>query len=136
MAQSSEHTLLSRLSAVNGIACVLIGLYHLIGGASRTTPGAGEVSASIDSQERFYATVFAGYGLAWLRAAQVKPVPATDVVALSSVMAVGGVARLLSWREYGRPHLLYAVLTVVEFVLPAAMVALLLRSRADRTQFV
>jgi hypothetical protein len=128
VAQSAERNL-ARLSTLNGIACVLIGAYHLVGGASRTTPGAGEVSASIDSQERFYATVFAGYGLAWVRAARAKPVPATDVVALSSVMAVGGVGRVLSWKQYGRPHLLYAVLTVVEFVLPAVMLAALRRTR-------
>jgi hypothetical protein len=128
MAHSAERNLV-RLSTLNGIACMVIGAYHLLGGASRTTPGAGQVSASIDSQERFYATVFAGYGLAWVRAARARPVPATDVVALSSVMALGGVGRVLSWRQYGRPHPLYAVLTLVEFVLPAAMLMALRRSR-------
>lgn len=118
---------LARLCTLNGLACVLIGSYHLLGGASRTTPGAGQVSASIDSQERFYAGVFVGYGLAWFRTARVRPVPATDVVVLTSVMAVGGVGRLLSWKQYGRPHLLYVVLTGVELLHPAAMLGALRR---------
>jgi Domain of unknown function (DUF4345) len=122
--------LVGRLSTLTGLACLVIGLFHLLGGASRTTPGAGQVSASIDSQERFYATLFAGYGLAWLRAARTEPVPATDVVTLSSIMAVGGLGRLLSWKQSGRPHPLYVVLTAVEFVVPVVTLRALRRSRA------
>jgi Domain of unknown function (DUF4345) len=127
---NQNERLLAQLSTVNGVACLLIGLYHLLGGVSRTTPGAGPVTASIDSQERFFASVFAGYGLAWLRTAHAKPVAAADVVTLSSIMAVGGLGRLLSWKQHGRPHALYVVLTIIEFVTPAVILKALQRGRA------
>ncbi len=46
-----------------GVACVVIGLFHLALGVS-SVPGEGMAGATVDSRERFYNAIFVGYGLA------------------------------------------------------------------------
>jgi hypothetical protein len=105
-----------------GIACVLIGFYHFVGGVA-SVPGEGAASATVDSRERFYAAIFLGYGVAWVWAAR-RAQPAVSVVAwLSAVMLVGGLGRVLSMLIYGLPHWFQVVLTVVELVVPVAVLA-------------
>ena len=106
-----------RLTTIMGWACVLIGAVHLVGGAA-TVPGEPAADPTVDSRERFYAAVFVGYGLAWIRAARQRPLPVADVRGLAAIMAVGGAARIGSWVQRGRPHWLQCVLTGVEVLLP------------------
>ncbi|CAL9423248.1 hypothetical protein SUDANB120_01892 [Streptomyces sp. enrichment culture] len=102
---------------VMGIACVAIGLLHVVGG-NAAIPGEGDAGATVDSLGRFLGAVFAGYGLAWIWAARQSPVPAAAVRWLAAVFLLGGAGRLLSLAVHGRPHWFQLVLTVIELVLP------------------
>ncbi len=100
-----------------GVACVLIGLEHLIIGP-QAVPDTGDLTATDDSQNRFFSAIFAGYGLAWVWAARQSPIPRNAVRLLAAVFLAGGLARLLSVAVHGWPHWFVIALTVVEFALP------------------
>ncbi|MFG2825814.1 DUF4345 domain-containing protein [Kitasatospora sp. NPDC048365] len=100
-----------------GIACVAIGLAHVALG-NDSVPGAGSAGATVDSLQRFFGAIFAGYGLAWLWAARQSPIPATAVRWLAGVFLLGAVGRLLSLAVHGWPHWFQLVLTVIELLMP------------------
>jgi hypothetical protein len=114
---------LKSLATATGAASVAIGCYHFALGTA-SVPGATDANATVDSRERFYSAIFAGYGIAWIRAARTSPIRAGDVRLLAGVMLAGGVGRLLSRVRNGRPHWFQDVLTAVEFAVPAAFFAL------------
>ena len=114
---------LKHLAAAMGASSVVIGCYHFAEGVA-SVPGATDANATVDSRERFYSAIFAGYGLAWLQAARRLPVRDTEVRALAGVMLAGGVGRLISVVRNGRPHWFQNVLTGLEFAFPAAFFAL------------
>ncbi|MEW2418157.1 DUF4345 domain-containing protein [Streptomyces sp. NPDC046866] len=99
-----------------GYACLAIGIGHVLLG-NRSIPGADSAGPTIDSLGRFFGAIFAGYGLAWLRAARRSPIPAAAVRGLAGVFLLGAVGRLLSLAASGWPHWFQVVLTVVELVL-------------------
>ncbi|WP_441246932.1 DUF4345 domain-containing protein [Kitasatospora sp. McL0602] len=100
-----------------GIACVVIGLVHvLLGNAS--IPGEGSADATIDSLGRFFGAIFAGYGLAWLWVVRQTPIPANAVRWLAGVFLLGAAGRLLSLAVHGWPQGFQVVLSVIELVLP------------------
>ncbi|MFK3735178.1 DUF4345 domain-containing protein [Streptomyces sp. NPDC088090] len=100
-----------------GIAAVAIGLLHVLGG-NAVIPGAQDAGATIDSLGRFFGAIFAGYGLAWIRAARQTPVPAAAVRVLAGVFLLGGLGRLLSIAVAGRPQGFQLVLMALELALP------------------
>ncbi|MFI8961772.1 DUF4345 domain-containing protein [Streptomyces sp. NPDC053493] len=100
-----------------GLACVAIGLFHVIGG-NAAIPGEAGAGPTIDSLGRFLGAIFAGYGLVWLWAVRQDPVPARVVRWLAAVFLLGGVGRLLSLAVHGPPHWFQIVLTVIELVFP------------------
>ncbi|MBO0842543.1 MAG: DUF4345 domain-containing protein [Nocardioides sp.] len=100
-----------------GVACTGIGLVHLAGGLA-TIPGETTAGATVDSRERFYNAIFAGYGLAWIWVARQRPVPTRTVRALSGVFLLGGAGRLLSLAVAGPPHWFQDPLTGLELALP------------------
>jgi hypothetical protein len=114
---------LKSLATATGAASVAIGCYHFALGTA-SVPGATDANATVDSRERFYSAIFAGYGIAWIRAARTSPIRAGDVRLLAGVMLAGGAGRLLSRVRNGRPHWFQDVLTAVEFAFPAAFFAL------------
>lgn len=114
---------LKYLAAAMGASSVVIGCYHFAAGVA-SVPGAADANATVDSRERFYSAIFAGYGLAWIQAARRLPTSATEVRVLAGVMLAGGVGRLLSIVRNGRPHWFQDVLTGLEFAFPAAFFAL------------
>jgi hypothetical protein len=114
---------LKYLAVTMGASSVVIGCYHFAAGVA-SVPGATDANATVDSRERFYSAIFAGYGLAWLQAARRLPIRATEVRILAGVMLAGGVGRLLSIVQNGRPHWFQGVLTGLEFAFPAAFFAL------------
>ncbi|MGW0784614.1 DUF4345 domain-containing protein [Streptomyces sp. NPDC002913] len=105
---------------VMGVACVAIGLFHVIGG-NAAIPGEADAGATLDSLGRFFGAIFAGYGLVWLWAARQDPVPARVVRWLAVVFLLGGVGRLLSLAVHGWPHAFQVVLAVIELVLPPVL---------------
>ncbi len=100
-----------------GITCVAIGLFHFVLGIA-SVPGEGSAGATVDSRERFYGAIFAGYGLAWIWAARQSPVPSKAVRWLAGIFLLGGIGRLLSMVIHGRPQWFQLVLAVIELVLP------------------
>lgn len=122
---------LKPLAAATGVASIAIGCYHFALGTA-SVPGATEANATVDSRERFYSAVFAGYGIAWVRAARRAPIRAGDVRLLAGIMLAGGAGRLLSLVRNGRPHWFQDVLTGVEFAVPTAFFALTTRRTAQQ----
>ena len=109
---------LRNLAGFTGLSCIAIGVYHFALGTA-SVPGATDANPTVDSRERFYSAFFAGYGIAWLRAARKSPIQATDVRLLAGLMLLGAVGRLISLVHNGRPHWFQEVLTAIEFVVPA-----------------
>ncbi len=109
---------LRNLAGLTGLSCIAIGIYHFALGTA-SVPGATDANATVDSRERFYSAFFAGYGVAWLRAARKSPIRAGDVRLLAGLMLLSAVGRILSLFHNGRPHWFQEVLTAIEFVVPA-----------------
>jgi hypothetical protein len=105
------------LAMAMGVACAVIGLYHVVLGID-SVPGAGTANATVDSRERFYNAIFFGYGVAWIWVARQSPIPATAVRWLAGFMLLGGIGRLVSLAQHGAPHWFQIPLTVIELVLP------------------
>ncbi|CCK24757.1 hypothetical protein BN159_0378 [Streptomyces davaonensis JCM 4913] len=105
------------LTQLMGWSCVLIGLFHVALG-NAAIPGAGSAGTTVDSWGRFMGACFAGYGLAWLWAAQQRPIPSRSVRWLAGVFLLGGVGRLLSLALHGWPQWFQIALTVIELTLP------------------
>ncbi|MER7752831.1 DUF4345 domain-containing protein [Kitasatospora sp. NPDC097643] len=101
------------LAWIMGVACVAIGLYHVLGG-NAATPGAEDAGATVGSFGRFMGAIFAGYGAAWVWAARQAPVPARVVRWLTAVFLLGGLGRVLSIVVDGRPHGFQLVLMAIE----------------------
>ncbi len=129
--------LLRWLAVAMGIACVAIGLYHVVLGIG-SVPGAGTADTlagkTVDSRERFYNAIFFGYGVAWLWVARQRPIPATLVYWLAGFMFLGGIGRIVSMIQYGAPHWFQIPLTVIELVLPPVYVWLASRSNVSVLQ--
>lgn len=114
---AADQPVLRGLTWVMAAACVAIGVVHLLLG-NHSVPGLGAAGATVDSRERFYGAVFAGYGLAWAAAARVRPIAVPAVLLLAGVMLMGGLGRALSVLTHGWPHWFQVVLMVTELVLP------------------
>ncbi|MFD7125560.1 MULTISPECIES: DUF4345 domain-containing protein [Streptomyces] len=100
-----------------GVACVAIGLFHVIGG-NAAIPGESDAGATLDSLGRFFGAIFVGYGLVWLWAARQAPVPARVIRWLAAVFLLGGIGRILSLAAHGWPHPFQVALAVIELVFP------------------
>jgi hypothetical protein len=109
--------LLKSLALLMGVACALIGLYHLVLGI-RSVPGEELAGATVDSRERFYNAIFLGYGLAWIWAARQSPISANLIRFLSAIFLLAAVGRLISIADVGWPHWFQTALTALEIVLP------------------
>ncbi|MFH9366786.1 DUF4345 domain-containing protein [Streptomyces anulatus] len=100
-----------------GVACVAIGLFHVIGG-NAAIPGEPDAGATLDSLGRFFGAIFVGYGLVWLWAARQNPVPARVVRWLAAVFLLGGIGRILSLAVHGWPHPFQVALALLELAFP------------------
>jgi Domain of unknown function (DUF4345) len=102
---------------VFGLVCAGIGLAHLLFG-SASIIGGGTVSATIDSDLRFYALVFAAYGLAFVWCAADITRRGRAANALGAIFFAGGLARLLAWAVTGQPNWFYVAMIPVELLIP------------------
>lgn len=100
-----------------GLVCTGIALLHIALGPA-SIPGSVPVNATMDSEDRFYATLFLGFGLAHIWAAQDLARRAGVVLALQAVFFLGGLARLVSVAAVGLPGPLFVFLGGVELVIP------------------
>ena len=72
----------------------------------------------MDSEDRFYATLFLGFGLAHIWAAQDLVRRGSAVLALQAVFFAGGVARIISLIAVGPPIALFVFLGALELLIP------------------
>jgi len=111
---------------IGGISAILIALTHIIFG-TRSIPGSVPVNATMDSEDRFYATLFLGYGIAIMWCLRAIDRRAQIIRFLAGLLFAGGVARVVSIVEVGPPNTLFEALTAVEFVVPVLVWYLLRR---------
>jgi hypothetical protein len=109
---------------VFGLVCAGIGLAHLLFG-SASIIGGGSVNPTIDSDLRFYALMFAAYGLAFVWCAADITERGRVANVLGVVFFVGGLARLLAWIATGQPNWFYVLMIPVELVIPLVNFALI-----------
>ena len=100
-----------------GGACIVIALAHVLLG-SAIVPSGAALNPTTDSEDRFYAAMFLGFGSALVWCARDLHGRARAFDALMLIFLIGGVARLLSLLQLGLPHPLFIVLGAVELVLP------------------
>ncbi|MHA6334304.1 DUF4345 domain-containing protein [Qipengyuania sp. CAU 1752] len=108
---------LAWIVALFGAVCIAIALAHIaIGPAS--IPGSMPVNATMDSEDRFYATLFLGFGAALVWCSRSLDERRGVLFALLAVFFLGGIARIISAAQVGLPNTLFQVLGVTELVLP------------------
>jgi hypothetical protein len=105
------------LLAAFGITAIFIALLHMVLGPS-AIPGSIPVNATMDSEDRFYATLFGAYGVALLWCIKDVEQKSRVVYALAATFLVGGLARLVSLAAAGPPNTFFLVMTGVELLLP------------------
>jgi hypothetical protein len=108
-------TILGSVAFVAGATTVVLGVDSIV--------GAETVSATVDSEMRFYAVWYAGAGLVLVRAASRVEESATVIRGISVLLFVAGCSRGLSWMMVGEPHTVAQVLMIIELALPFVIVA-------------
>jgi hypothetical protein len=114
-----------------GLICAGIGLAHLLFGTS-TIIGGGSVNATIDSDMRFYALLFAAYGLVFVWCAVDIADRGRVANILGALFFAGGLARLLAWAATGQPNWFYVMMILVELIVPLVNWALIRRVSDSR----
>jgi hypothetical protein len=75
----------------------------------------------MDSEDRFYATLFAAYGLALIWCVKDVEAKSSTVYFLTATFFVGGLARVVSIAAVGLPNTFFTVMTALELLLPIYM---------------
>lgn len=78
-----------------GVSAILIATLHIALGPA-AIPGAIPVNSTMDSEDRFYATLFGAYGVALLWCIRYVEHKSRFVYFLAATFLVGGVARIVS----------------------------------------
>jgi hypothetical protein len=111
---------LQALLAVFGAADILISLLHIVLGPA-AIPGSIPVNATMDSEDRFYATLFLAYGAVLLWCIRDVERKAKVVYFLLLTFFVGGLARLVSMLAVGPPNTFFIAMTILELVIPMGL---------------
>lgn len=119
-------TLLRSLLFILGVSSIGISLGHIVLGTD-AIPGSIPVNATLDNQDRFFAALFLSYGVAVLWCLRDLRSRLPEIRALVAILFLGGLARLVSIAIVGLPHPFYVAMTIVELVLPLAVVWLTAR---------
>jgi len=114
---SASQRLLRRFLTAFGLVCVGIALTHIALGPA-SIPGSVPVNATMDSEDRFYASLFLGFGIAHVWAARDLARRASVVLALQATFLVGGLARIVSLFAAGPPIALFVFLGALELLIP------------------
>ena len=102
---------------VFGVVDIVIALLH-IGLGPSAIPGSVPVNATMDSEDRFYATLFLAYGVAILWCVKDIERKSTVVYCLLATFFVGGLARLVSIAAVGLPNTFFVAMTTLELLIP------------------
>ncbi len=105
------------LLALFGATAIFISLLHIVLGPA-AIPGSIPVNTTMDSEDRFYATLFLAYGAALLWCVREVEHKARVVYFLMLTFFVGGLARIVSMLTVGLPNTFFIVMTVLELGLP------------------
>lgn len=112
---------------VLGSAAVVISLMHVALGPA-AIPGSIPVNATMDSEDRFYATMFLAFGVALLSCVPRIERKAGRAYFLMTVFFLGGVARLISLFFVGPPHSFFILMTAIELTIPLMLAYLIHRT--------
>jgi hypothetical protein len=112
-----------------GATAIFIASLHVVLGPS-AIPGAVPVNATMDSEDRFYATLFAAYGAILLWCIRDIERKSKVVYFLALTFFVGGLARLVSMAMVGPPNTFFTVMTALELMIPVVMA--FMQSRISR----
>ena len=107
--------------ALFGVIVIGISLAHLAVGP-RAIIGGSVVNPTTDGEDRFFAALLLGYGLALLWCARDVQHKRRYINLLAAVFFVGGIGRLLAIILVGVPHPFYVAMVVLELALPGLMV--------------
>jgi hypothetical protein len=111
---------LSALIAVFGAICMVISVVHIAFG-SAAIPGSVPVNATMDSEDRFYASLFTGFGATLIWCSWDLRSRIRVFSALMAVFFLGGVARIISAAAVGWPSRLFIFLDSLELLLPPVL---------------
>jgi peptidoglycan/LPS O-acetylase OafA/YrhL len=108
--------------AFGGAIVVIAATLVLLG--PTVLPGAGAVSATIDSEMRFQAVFFLAYGTAILWFGRRWRDNVREICALLAIFFIGGIARLISLIAAGPPDPFFVAMTSIELLFPLLMAGL------------
>lgn len=130
-------SLLQALLFIGGLSAILVALLHIVLGPA-AIPGGVVTNATMDSEDRFYATLFLVFGIFTVWCARGVEMKTHYVVLIASVLFFGGIARCISMAVAGIPHRFFVAMTAVELLLPVVLyllardVPVAKRKRANR----
>ena len=120
---------------VFGAVCVAIALAHIVLGPA-AIPGGVVTNATMDSEDRFYATLFLGFGCAIIWCARDLDAREKPLGALLAIFFAGGIARAISLLIVGRPSDLFLFLGALELLMPPLFWWWLVATRPARERAV
>jgi hypothetical protein len=120
MALSGERGLRILLTAMGSVMLV-VGTATVLLGASSVL-SAGDFTAAIDSEMRFYAVWYVVAGAVLLRASRNVGVETWTIRLIAGAFFAAGCSRIVSWIVVGRPHTSQLVLMVIELILPFVVI--------------
>jgi len=100
-----------------GSVCILIALGHIAIGPD-IIPGGVSVNATMDSEDRFYASLFLGFGGAVIWTSFNFSDRGNLFLALMGIFFLGGLARIVSIISVGWPTPLFIFLGALELLIP------------------
>lgn len=123
LSRSFRRRALRTIFYTGGVVATTAGLHTVITGG-KSLPDEGLANPSVESELRFYAAFYVGYGLALLRVAPRADREPAAVRSLGGVLFLAGLARLGAWLAVGTPHRAQIALLSVELGAPPMIIAL------------
>ena len=118
---------------IGGIAAIGIALSHIALGPA-AIPGSTPVNATMDSEDRFYATLFLEFGVALIWCARDLPRRLGPAYALLAMFFAGGMARVISVLAVGWPNMLFISLGGLEVALPPVLAGMIRLAFDDKQE--
>ena len=106
-----------------GAVCCVIAAAHILTGPA-AIPGSVPVNATMDSEDRFYATLFLGFGAGMIWCSRNLAARGKLFDALMLVFFLGGLARIISAIAVGLPSPLFQFLGALELIIPPVTCAI------------